>query len=101
MMVFSANPEDYTNRSNIITPLKDRIESQILTHYPVSVEIGMAIISQEAYQERGEPKVSLPEFMREIVEQIAVEARSSEYVDQRSCVHQNDPGRTGGPDFKC
>ena len=86
MMIFSANPEDYTNRGNIITPLKDRIESQILTHYPATIEIGMAITSQEAYQERSGPDVSLPRFMREIVEQIAFEARDSEYVDQRSGV---------------
>lgn len=86
LMVFSANPEDYTNRGNIITPLKDRIESQILTHYPVTLEIGMAITSQEAYQERSGPTVRIPQFMREIVEQIAFEARNSEYVDQRSGV---------------
>lgn len=86
MMIFSANPEDYTNRGNIITPLKDRIESQILTHYPATIEIGMAITSQEAYQERSGPDVSLPRFMREVVEQIAFEARDSEYVDQRSGV---------------
>ena len=86
MMIFSANPEDYTNRGNIITPLKDRIESQILTHYPATIEIGMAITNQEAYQERSGPEVGIPRFMREIIEQIAFEARTSEYVDQRSGV---------------
>lgn len=86
LMIFSANPEDYTNRGNIITPLKDRIESQILTHYPATIEIGMAITNQEAYQERSGPEVEIPRFMREIIEQIAFEARNSEYVDQRSGV---------------
>ena len=86
MMIFSANPEDYTNRGNIITPLKDRIESQILTHYPQTIEIGMAITQQEAWQKRNGVKVAIPRFMREIIEQIAFEARKSEYVDQRSGV---------------
>ncbi|MDE2832894.1 MAG: AAA family ATPase [Bacteroidota bacterium] len=86
MMIFSANPEDYTNRGNIITPLKDRIESQILTHYPTTLEVAMAITNQEAYQQRSGPAVEIPRFMREIIEQIAFEARNSEYVDQRSGV---------------
>ena len=86
LMVFSANPEDYTNRGNIITPLKDRIESQILTHYPRNLETGMAITRQEAWLERGGVHVEVPLFMREIIEQIAFEARESEYVDQNSGV---------------
>jgi magnesium chelatase subunit I len=91
LMIFTANPEDYTNRGSIITPLKDRIDSQILTHYPESIEVGMEITEQEAWQERanGEEEsvsVSVPHYFREIVEQVAVEARQSEYVDQQSGV---------------
>ncbi len=89
MMIFSANPEDYTNRGNIITPLKDRIDSQIITHYPKTIEIGVEITKQEAWDERdGEDavKVNIPYYFREIIEQVAVEARNSEYVDQKSGV---------------
>ncbi len=90
MMVFSANPEDYTNRGNIITPLKDRIDSQIITHYPKTVEVGIEITSQEAWQHRTDgvdsPRVAVPYFFREVVEQIAFEARQSEFVDQKSGV---------------
>ncbi len=88
MMVFSANPEDYTNRGNIITPLKDRLDSQILTHYPATIDLGIAITRQEAWQQRCDagPQVTVPHFFREIVEQIAFEARQSEYVDQKSGV---------------
>ncbi len=85
-LVFSANPEDYTNRGNIITPLKDRIDAQIITHYPKDVEIGMAITEQEAWVSRGAVEVAVPYFMRQAVEQIAFEARQSEYVDQKSGV---------------
>lgn len=84
---FSANPEDYTNRGNIITPLKDRIDSQIITHYPKSIEIGMEITMQEAWMKRdGGIEIGIPHFMKEIVEQIAIHARDSEYVDQKSGV---------------
>ena len=91
LMVFSANPEDYTNRGNIITPLKDRIDSQILTHYPRTVEIGVEITRQEAWQDRADGageavRVHVPHYFREIVEQVAFEARQSEYVDQKSGV---------------
>ncbi|HMB92072.1 MAG TPA: hypothetical protein VKP65_14565 [Rhodothermales bacterium] len=91
MMVFSANPEDYTNRGNIITPLKDRIDSQIITHYPKTVEIGVSITDQEAWQDRAGgtiegPQVQVPYYFREIIEQTAFEARASEYVDQKSGV---------------
>jgi magnesium chelatase subunit I len=91
LMVFTANPEDYTNRGSIITPLKDRIDSQILTHYPRDLEVGIRITRQEAWQERAGvgdrvPQVHLPEIFRAIVEQIAFEARSSEFVDQKSGV---------------
>lgn len=81
---FSANPEDYTNRGNIITPLKDRIDSQIITHYPKSLEIGVDITRQEAWEQRDTVKVSIPYFMRELIEAIAMEGRSSEYIDQKS-----------------
>ncbi len=85
-MVYSANPEDYTNRGNIITPLKDRIGSQILTHYPKEVEIGMQITRQEAWLKRDEREVHVLSLMNEIVEQTAIEARQSEFVDQKSGV---------------
>jgi magnesium chelatase subunit I len=85
LMVFSANPEDYTNRGNIITPLKDRIASQILTHYPQSLDEAMRITDQEAWKERG-IAFRMPAWFREIVEQVAFEARKSEFVDQSSGV---------------
>jgi magnesium chelatase subunit I len=87
LMVFTANPEDYTNRGNIITPLKDRIESQIMTHYPVSIEDAIAITDQEAWTARwGEEGVVVPHYFKEIIEQIAFEARGSDFVDQKSGV---------------
>ncbi len=87
LIVYSANPEDYTNRGNIITPLKDRIGSQIMTHYPRTLVDGMRITAQEAWQNRDTGrKVHIPLFFREIIEQIAVEARKSEFVDQKSGV---------------
>lgn len=87
LMVFTANPEDYTNRGSIITPLKDRIDSQILTHYPRELGIGVEITRQEAWAERdGEVTVKVPHVFRQIVEQVAFEARASEYVDQKSGV---------------
>jgi len=86
-MVFSANPEDYTNRGSIITPLKDRIDSQILTHYPRELETGMKITEQEAWISRdGEVKVTVPHIIKELLEQVAFEARDSEYIDQKSGV---------------
>ncbi|MDX1672058.1 MAG: magnesium chelatase, partial [Balneolaceae bacterium] len=86
-MIFSANPEDYTSRGNIITPLKDRIDSQILTHYPRRVDTGMEITRQEAWTEReSEVEVEVPDLMREVIEQVAFEARNSEYIDQNSGV---------------
>ncbi len=86
MLVFTANPEDYTNRGNIITPLKDRIDSQILTHYPRTLEDAIAITEQEAHISRSGRDIRIPRFFREIVEQIAFEARKSEFVDQKSGV---------------
>lgn len=86
-MAFSANPEDYTNRGNIITPLKDRIDAQIITHYPKEIETGVKITEQEAWQNRGdEIKVNISEIYREIIEQTAFVARDSEYIDQKSGV---------------
>lgn len=86
-MAFSANPEDYTNRGNIITPLKDRIDAQIITHYPKEMEIGIKITQQEAWHNRHEsPEVIVPKVYREIIERVAIEARESEYVDQKSGV---------------
>jgi len=86
MIVFTANPEDYTNRGNIITPLKDRIDSQILTHYPRSLGEAIRITEQESHTTRAGKKVRLPFFFRQIVEQVAFEARKSEFVDQKSGV---------------
>ena len=92
VMVFSANPEDYTNRGNIITPLRDRINSQIITHYPLTREQGMAITAQESWIERpGGVEVVVPAFMRELVEEVAIQARKSEYVDQNSGVSARLP----------
>jgi magnesium chelatase subunit I len=85
LMVFSANPEDYTNRGNIITPLKDRIASQVLTHYPADVAAARAITDQESWVDRG-LEFRVPEWYRDIVEQVAFEARASEFVDQKSGV---------------
>jgi magnesium chelatase subunit I len=92
LVVFSANPEDYTNRGNIITPLRDRISSQIITHYPLAREDGMAITAQESWIERGgEVEVAVPGFLRELVEEVAIQARRSEYVDQNSGVSARLP----------
>ncbi|HEY7726886.1 MAG TPA: magnesium chelatase, partial [Candidatus Eisenbacteria bacterium] len=86
-IVFSANPEDYTNRGNIITPLRDRIASQIMTHYPYSIEDAMRVTSQEAWVKReGGIEVVVPEYIRELVELVAIQARKSSYVDQSSGV---------------
>jgi magnesium chelatase subunit I len=87
VLVFSANPEDYTSRGNIITPLKDRIDSQILTHYPQSVQTAMQITSQEAWLDRAQKaQIEIPDYIRELIEQIAFVARGSELVDQSSGV---------------
>ncbi len=84
--VFTANPEDYTNRGSIVTPLKDRIDSQIITHYPKNIEIGKRITKQEAIVKDGQKVVKMHEIMADLIEQVAVEARSSEYVDAKSGV---------------
>jgi len=89
VMVFSANPEDYTARGKIITPLKDRIGSEIRTHYPATLEDGMAITQQEAWLERGEGMVlNIPLFVAEVVEAVAFAARKDPRVDKRSGVSQ-------------
>ncbi|MFY7900661.1 MAG: magnesium chelatase [Chitinophagaceae bacterium] len=87
LFVFTANPEDYTNRGSIVTPLKDRIESQILTHYPKSIETALAITEQEAniLPEQHE-RVSISDVLKRLIEQIAFEARNNEYVDKKSGV---------------
>jgi magnesium chelatase subunit I len=85
--VFTANPEDYTNRGSIVTPLKDRIDSQIITHYPKTLEIGKKITQQEAnIREEQSRIVSGVEITKDLVEQIAIEARKSEFVDAKSGV---------------
>ena len=86
LLVFSANPEDYTKRGNLITPLRDRIAAQIHTHYPRTVEHGKLITAQEAWEDRGGPKVHVPELARDLVETVATTARASEWVDQSSGV---------------
>ncbi|HEX5759916.1 MAG TPA: magnesium chelatase [Thermoanaerobaculia bacterium] len=86
LMVFSANPEDYTNRGSIITPLKDRISSQILTHYPPSREVAADITRQEAWTERDQQGVAIPEEARLLIEEIGFAARESDLVDQSSGV---------------
>jgi magnesium chelatase subunit I len=90
-LVFSANPEDYTARGKIVTPLKDRIGSEIRTHYPESIEEGIAITSQEAWTDRGAGRVEIPAYVREIVEQVAFTAREDKKVDKRSGVSQRLP----------
>lgn len=85
--VFTANPEDYTNRGSIVTPLKDRIDSQIITHYPKSIAIGKKITEQEAHKKPGqEALVHLNEYARDLIEEIAIQARDSEFVDEKSGV---------------
>jgi magnesium chelatase subunit I len=85
--VFTANPEDYTNRGSIVTPLKDRIGSQILTHYPATVEISRSITEQEAdIAPSQRENIEIAEFIRNLVEQVAFEARESDFVDKKSGV---------------
>jgi magnesium chelatase subunit I len=90
-MVFTANPEDYTARGKIITPLKDRIGAEIKTHYPLEVETGMAVTEQEAWVQRGDRRIHVPDFLSEVVEQVAFLARSDKRIDQRSGVSQRMP----------
>jgi magnesium chelatase subunit I len=92
LLVFSANPEDYTARGKIITPLKDRIGSEIRTHYPATRHHAMAITAQEAWLTRGDrARVEIPEFVREVVEEVAFQARQDSKIDKRSGVSQRLP----------
>jgi magnesium chelatase subunit I len=90
-LVFTANPEDYTARGKIITPLKDRIGSEIMTHYPHTVELGAAITGQEAWLTRNGRPIRVPDFIAELVERIAFGARNDKRVDKKSGVSQRLP----------
>jgi magnesium chelatase subunit I len=95
-LVFSANPEDYTARGKIITPLKDRIGSEIRTHYPATVEEGIAVTAQEAWTERNGhssdlPNIFLPSYVQEVIERVAFAAREDKKIDKRSGVSQRLP----------
>jgi magnesium chelatase subunit I len=92
LLVFTANPEDYTARGKIITPLKDRVGSEIRTHYPATLAEGMAITAQESWTNReGKRRVQVPDYVREIVEEVAFQAREDKRVDRRSDVSQRLP----------
>ena len=91
MAVFTANPEDYTARGKIVTPLKDRIGVEVRTHYPEEVEVGMAITAQEAWLQRSQGDVDIPDFVAECVERVAAIARADRRVDQHSGVSQRLP----------
>jgi magnesium chelatase subunit I len=90
-LVFSANPEDYTARGKIITPLKDRIGAEIRTHYPDSLETGVEITAQEAWTDRGSVPIEIPDFVSETIERVAFLAREDRRIDQRSGVSQRMP----------
>jgi len=92
LLVFTANPEDYTARGKIITPLKDRIGSEIRTHYPATVNHGIEITNQEAWTKRESPvRLHVPQYMREVIENVAFLARDDKRVDKRSGVSQRLP----------
>jgi len=92
LLVFTANPEDYTARGKIVTPLKDRIGSEIRTHYPASIAEGMSITAQESWTDRGtKRRVEVPQYIREVVEEVAFQAREDKRVDRRSGVSQRLP----------
>jgi magnesium chelatase subunit I len=91
LLAYTANPEDYTARGKIITPLKDRIGSEIITHYPRTVELGMQITAQEAWTRREGRDIRVPEFVREVIERVAFEARVDKRIDKRSGVSQRLP----------
>ena len=92
LLVFTANPEDYTARGKIITPLKDRIGAEIRTHYPSTIEEGMTITAQEAWVARdANRKIEIPQYLRQVVEEIAFQAREDKRVDRRSGVSQRLP----------
>ncbi len=92
LLVFTANPEDYTARGKIITPLKDRVGSEVRTHYPASIEEGLAITAQEAWTSRdGQRRLEIPGYIREVIEEIAFLAREDKRIDRRSGVSQRLP----------
>ena len=92
LMLFTANPEDYTNRGNIITPLKDRIDAQVMTHYPLTREEGVEIIKQESWHDRNaDVELQVSEMIYTLVEQTAIEARTSDYTDHNSGVSARMP----------
>src|SRR5258705_5833930 len=91
LLVLSANPEDYTARGKIITPLKDRIGAEIRTHYPSTVEEGIAITTQEAWAARNGNKLVIPKYVREVIERVAFAAREDKKIDKRSGVSQRLP----------
>src|SRR5215210_3424184 len=91
LLAFTANPEDYTARGKIITPLKDRIGAEVITHYPRTVQLGMEITAQEAWTRRGGPALDVPDFVLEVIERVAFEAREDKRVDKRSGVSQRLP----------
>src|SRR5438093_2075847 len=91
LLVFTANPEDYTARGKIITPLKDRIGSEIRTHYPTTRHSALAITKQEAWTDRTALKVEIPSYVREVVEELAFQARGDRKIDKRSGVSQRLP----------
>jgi magnesium chelatase subunit I len=90
-MVFTANPEDYTARGKIITPLKDRIGAEVRTHYPETVSIGMEVTGQEAWVERDGVPAEVPDFVAEVIERVAFLARQDKRIDQRAGVSQRMP----------
>ncbi len=87
-LVFTANPEDYTARGKIVTPLKDRLGSEVRTHYPATLEEGIAITAQEAWVERDGHRLVVPKFVREVIESVAFAAREDKRIDKRSGVSQ-------------
>ncbi len=91
LLVFTANPEDYTARGKIITPLKDRIGAEVMTHYPETVELGVQITRQEAWLDRRTCPILVPDFMADLIERVAFLARADKRVDQRSGVSQRLP----------
>lgn len=92
LFVFTANPEDYTNRGSIVTPLKDRIQSQILTHYPRSIDTSLEITEQESHVlEEQKSKINVSDLVKRLIEQVAFEARNNEYVDKKSGVSARLP----------
>ena len=91
LMVFTANPEDYTARGKIVTPLKDRLGSEIRTHYPATLEQAVSITREEAWTERDQGKVLVPYYLREVVDEVAIQARKDRRIDQRSGVSQRLP----------